>query len=59
MNGFTPIKDIIYCMLKLKILETFNKLIKLKFTVVKMKLLERTLTYLTKLKISKLKLENI
>ena len=28
INGFTPIKDIIYCMQKLKILETFNKLIK-------------------------------
>jgi hypothetical protein len=37
INGFTPIKDIIYCMQKLKILQMHNKMISLKLKVVGIK----------------------
>ena len=37
INGFTPIKDIIYCMQKIKIMEMYNKLIRLKLKVVGIK----------------------
>ena len=37
INGFTPIKDIIYCMQKIKILQIYNKMVSLKLKVVGIK----------------------
>lgn len=37
INGFTPIKDIIYCIQKVKILQIYNKMISLKLKVVGIK----------------------
>ena len=37
INGFTPVKDIIYCMQKVKILQIFNKMVSLKLKVVGVK----------------------
>ena len=37
INGFTSIKDIIYCMQKVKILQMYNKLVSLKLKIVGIK----------------------
>ena len=37
INGFTPVKDIIYCMQKLKILQMYNKMVSLKLNIVGIK----------------------